>query len=705
MADLRIVDAPEIPTENITGEEKLPTGGSGNYSISLDSLADYTKTKKDLVDNTSVDTKVNGVRQELNTHIGDLLNPHQVTKAQIGLGNVDNTADADKPVSNSTQAAIISAASTKADKTYVDGQLALKANKSDVYTKSETYTKQESSDLASSSISTALTPVNTSLDLVKRGIANRYDSALTYNSGERVVLANGDIVKSTVDWNVNDPNVDMTGWVKTNSASQVFTSDDVSLEVFSKLYRNNFVFITDPLFGAVGDGSDESAKVQAALDYVGEYGTIYVPRGTFFVPKGLQLKRGQTIQGFGAQSSILQGDGSNVVIKTNSSVSGSIRYLRLLSLGVDNFTRNSGVTGNYAVQWWAANDSHIQMCEIKSRFQEALHVKYSYRGSITRNRITTSASAWAFALLNNCNGMDCSNNTISGGQAGGGVRVGMSQSLNLSNSVIEVAGTCAVRVGGDDGADGGRCTGINLKGLYAEQCKRVLEAGLNFECYGIDIDGFIINQKSVSVIATYDEALHLGRVNGLFFQSGFAEGANQTAFIKLYDIAAGVGWTPYLSGSTLKSKAISGYLSPLFSFNGSTQSLSARIFGRNEIALNSDEIIGSEKEYISAPITCNIGYTNKIIIPPSLYGGMIQSVEIIEADASTGGISGRINIGSSAGATEVYTVDLSTVTLTSGYAKVVAESANKFIRATGLVMSVSVGTHTSSFRVRIKYRN
>ena len=35
MADLRIVDAPEIPTENITGEEKLPTGGSGNYSISL----------------------------------------------------------------------------------------------------------------------------------------------------------------------------------------------------------------------------------------------------------------------------------------------------------------------------------------------------------------------------------------------------------------------------------------------------------------------------------------------------------------------------------------------------------------------------------------------------------------------------------------------------------------------------------------------
>ena len=240
MADLRIVDAPEIPTENITGEEKLPTGGNGNYSISLDSLADYTKTKKDLADNTSVDGKVNGVRQELDTHIEDLLNPHQVTKGQIGLGNVDNTADADKPVSNSTQAAIISAVSTKADKsyvdnalsnksdkTYVDNQLAIKANKSDVYTKLETYTKQESSDLVNSSISTALTPVNTSLDLAKRGIANSYDSSLTYNSGERVILTNGDIVKSTINGNTNNPNSDMTGWVSIGNAGEVESVADL----------------------------------------------------------------------------------------------------------------------------------------------------------------------------------------------------------------------------------------------------------------------------------------------------------------------------------------------------------------------------------------------------------------------------------------------------------------------------------------------
>ena len=279
MADLRIVDAPEIPTENITGEEKLPTGGSGNYSISLDSLADYTKTKKDLVDNTSVDTKVNGVRQELTTHIEDLLNPHQVTKGQIGLGNVDNTADADKPVSNSTQAAIISAVAPKADKTYVDSQLTLKANKVDVYTKAETYTKQESSDLVNSSISTALTPVNTALDLAKRGIANRYDPLLTYNSGERVVLTNDDIVKSTIDGNTNDPNTDLIGWVKDNSASQIFDESGKTQQDLNTLFKNQKLIDTR-LYGLkVNTGEDQTAAIHAAFAANPDNQYFYIPKG------------------------------------------------------------------------------------------------------------------------------------------------------------------------------------------------------------------------------------------------------------------------------------------------------------------------------------------------------------------------------------------------------------------------------------------
>ena len=43
---------------------------------------------------------------KVNTHVADLNNPHQVTKEQVGLGNVDNTSDANKPISNATQTAL-----------------------------------------------------------------------------------------------------------------------------------------------------------------------------------------------------------------------------------------------------------------------------------------------------------------------------------------------------------------------------------------------------------------------------------------------------------------------------------------------------------------------------------------------------------------------------------------------------------------------
>lgn len=43
------------------------------------------------------------ITSNLNNHISDYKNPHKVTKAQVGLSDVDNTSDADKPVSNATQ--------------------------------------------------------------------------------------------------------------------------------------------------------------------------------------------------------------------------------------------------------------------------------------------------------------------------------------------------------------------------------------------------------------------------------------------------------------------------------------------------------------------------------------------------------------------------------------------------------------------------
>ena len=43
---------------------------------------------------------------DLGAHTGDTSNPHAVTAAQVGLGNADNTADLDKPISTATQTAL-----------------------------------------------------------------------------------------------------------------------------------------------------------------------------------------------------------------------------------------------------------------------------------------------------------------------------------------------------------------------------------------------------------------------------------------------------------------------------------------------------------------------------------------------------------------------------------------------------------------------
>lgn len=50
--------------------------------------------------------RVNSNYNAITNHVLDLNNPHEVTKAQIGLNNVDNTSDLNKPISTATQTAL-----------------------------------------------------------------------------------------------------------------------------------------------------------------------------------------------------------------------------------------------------------------------------------------------------------------------------------------------------------------------------------------------------------------------------------------------------------------------------------------------------------------------------------------------------------------------------------------------------------------------
>lgn len=50
----------------------------------------------------STTASLNALNTSISTHVNKKDNPHAVTKAQVGLGNVDNTSDANKPVSTAT---------------------------------------------------------------------------------------------------------------------------------------------------------------------------------------------------------------------------------------------------------------------------------------------------------------------------------------------------------------------------------------------------------------------------------------------------------------------------------------------------------------------------------------------------------------------------------------------------------------------------
>lgn len=71
--------------------------GLGNVDNTSDANKPISTATKEALDTISGD---------LSDHIADTDNPHEVTKSQIGLGNVDNTSDADKPISTATQDAI-----------------------------------------------------------------------------------------------------------------------------------------------------------------------------------------------------------------------------------------------------------------------------------------------------------------------------------------------------------------------------------------------------------------------------------------------------------------------------------------------------------------------------------------------------------------------------------------------------------------------
>lgn len=94
------------------------TGNIEEQTDLQDILSDLQSNIDDVADDLSIETdnrqtadtdlqdNIDTVDGKIDTHISDKSNPHEVTKTQVGLGNVDNTSDLNKPISTATQTAL-----------------------------------------------------------------------------------------------------------------------------------------------------------------------------------------------------------------------------------------------------------------------------------------------------------------------------------------------------------------------------------------------------------------------------------------------------------------------------------------------------------------------------------------------------------------------------------------------------------------------
>lgn len=122
--ETKIADKISSPTvlkirEHSEGELEYTTDGtnwhgvSESQSVLWGSVLGDIRNQLDLMnlfdamgDRVSV---LEALKPSITNHLNDTNNPHQVTASQLGLGNVDNTSDANKPVST-------------AQKAYIDGK-------------------------------------------------------------------------------------------------------------------------------------------------------------------------------------------------------------------------------------------------------------------------------------------------------------------------------------------------------------------------------------------------------------------------------------------------------------------------------------------------------------------------------------------------------------------------------------------------------
>jgi hypothetical protein len=196
-----------------------------------------TGANKTLNSATNGNIKIDGVEQVVYTHPTGT-NPHGTTKADVGLPNVDNTTDANKPVST----AQLNALNLKINTSYIDIDGALTAN-SDVKIASQKATKTYVDAKVSALVNSSPATLDTLKELADAlGSDPNFATTVATNLGNKVdktTTINGKALSSPISINASD--VGLANVTNTSDANKpVSTAQQTALNLKANLASPTF---------------------------------------------------------------------------------------------------------------------------------------------------------------------------------------------------------------------------------------------------------------------------------------------------------------------------------------------------------------------------------------------------------------------------------------------------------------------------------
>ena len=464
-------------------------------------------------------------------------------------------------------------------------------------------------------------------------------------------------------------------------------------------------------FGAIADstehvnGTDNSASIQAAIDYgaaVGAAVLIAPPEGAAFGISQVSIKRATRLVGPTMYREAIIGLDTNATITGGSTSGELLREVTFENLFVHN------PNGGDAVSLTFCPDMQINNCYFRSSGTTArrgLNMRNCERANVNGFR---GGGNPAWRMAKDCNGVTGNGVIISGGDLGVALEITGCQQVRV-DPVIETS-LIGIRIGdnndrgtqGDNSAEGGWSSAIDLSGTYMESVAHPIIAGEGFAVNGLNLNDCWLNNGALAddiPFPTAPEILRIGRVKNLRLFGGRWIGSGDEVALSLVEGVPPSGTAPRMLESANMDLTSFESIGSLITHSGIASTADkATIAATNVVRLDDfGHGLGQRIEYTTPLLHANQTWGTHQLSHDFDMGGRITKIELIEGDG--GPMTGlHLRVGTDVNIGEILDKTFSGLSpsfedqgVTDG---LIRPGSNLRIRA-------DAGTGTGTFRIRL----